>query len=65
MKEFIILLGIFVISLSFYEMMFKSLISKEIDIDKVIVFILVGGFIGMLLLGVSTLIKILMKLSTI
>lgn len=53
MKEFIILLGIFVISLSFYEMMFKSLISKEIDIDKVIVFILVGGFIGMLLLGVS------------
>lgn len=53
MKEFIVLLGIFVISLSFYEMMFELLISKEPNMDKVIAFILVGGFIGMLLLGVS------------
>lgn len=53
MKEFIILLGIFVISLSFYEMIFELLISKEPNIDKVIAFILVGGFIGMLLFGIS------------
>ncbi|HDJ3742788.1 TPA: hypothetical protein PQC75_002575 [Staphylococcus aureus] len=53
MKEFINLLGIFVISLSFFDMVFELLITKERVIDKVIAFILVGGFIGLFLLGIS------------
>lgn len=52
MKETIILLGIFVIALSFYDMVYELLKNKEQVLEKFVAFI-IGGVIGLLLLGLS------------
>lgn len=53
MKETIILLGIFVIALSFYDMVYELLKNKEQVLEKFVAFIIIGGVIGLLLLGLS------------
>lgn len=53
MKETIILLGIFVITLSFYDLVYELLKNKNQVLDKFITFIILGAVIGLLLLSIS------------
>ncbi|WP_317608876.1 hypothetical protein [Staphylococcus epidermidis] len=53
MEETIILLGIFVITLSFYDLVYKLVKNKNQVLDKFIAFIILGAVIGLLLLSIS------------
>lgn len=47
------LLGIFVITLSFYDLVYELLKNKNQVLDKFIAFIILGAVIGLLLLSIS------------
>lgn len=53
MKEIIILFGIFIITLSFYEMIYELFKDKDKILDKFIAFIILSAVIGLLILGIS------------